>query len=156
MAKMVTDTIKNNILHGLDYILTDIENCPPKIWEQKSGGDYIWQQVLHTLAVSHSLLSDSNSVMPDFPESKEVLLLRDDSYKGDHSKELMYKNLHIIKDNIELFFANKNDNDLSQKVNFFGNPMPMLNMLLLASGHIYYHLGVFDAALREDGIKTAL
>ena len=156
MSRQAIERLEHALLANFSSLRKDIENCPDSVWEKKYGGDYIWQQALHTLAVNFMLMNEPGIKHPDLPESTDVLLMHDDSYKGDHSRELILKTMDTVLEHLSAYLDKKNDEDLYKDANFFGNSMPFFDILMIANGHIMYHLGVFDAALRENGAKTAL
>jgi hypothetical protein len=138
-----------------------VEVCPEDLWAKKFGGWPVWQQVYHALgSCQFSVLQAGEtpeqglyppevgglqSVPDATPAKKEVL-----EY-GARMKAKADAYLGALRD-ADLPDINRG---LTARMKSFGIDREFSHSQALAmlSGHIMYHLGTCDAALRERGLK---
>ncbi|MDR2339223.1 MAG: DinB family protein [Deltaproteobacteria bacterium] len=134
-----------------NYALFDkfVSTCPDEVWLSDFGGWPIWQQYAHTLWVNVLFLpgEPKPGLLPDLPD--DVVQLK---AKGGEplAKDAAKKSLEAIRKATFDYLASLSDGDLPKVAKKLGeNEFSNLKITTLLGGHIMYHLGVFDAALRE-------
>ncbi len=127
--------------------------CPDELWDKKAAGFVFWQQLVHALAGAHCwmreekpevssfLTFNGKNIYPELEHDPEITLTKADV------KQLCDE----TKAAAEKWFEGKNDDWLEKPLfetfTNFDNTTTQLR-------HIMYHVGHFDAVLREQGIKT--
>jgi uncharacterized damage-inducible protein DinB len=134
-----------------------IEVCPDDIWTQKFGGWPIWQHVYHILTLSGLFAAGAPPLQLPMPlETAKLTQTPDKSWSRQEAKAFAAQ----MRLPVESFFAGLDDANLGDKNEFlskmFKRDMPHSAALALLIGHLFYHLGVCDSALREHGLKGML
>jgi uncharacterized damage-inducible protein DinB len=137
-----------------------VEISPDKVWEGKIGKFAVWQQVFHAYATFDFFLSAKDAppalkelyppevwmfkTTPNIPAEKTALM----AYIKEADKLM------------EKFFSALDDRALANLHEGFSSRrnMPVTNAGVISSiiGHMYYHFGQCDAALREHGLNGLL
>ena len=136
-----------------------IDVCPDEIWSRSFGGWPIWQHVYHSLLFTELFALDSKESPEKHPLSMEVAVFAqtpDTPWSKYDAREFAMR----VRTQAEAYFAVLTDADLDRKhgmlSQFFKKDMPQTAAASIMAGHVYYHLGVCDAALREQGLKGIL
>ena len=157
MVKDATNIMEQTISRQLTLVEADIKNCPDSLWEEKCGGDPYWEQIYHVLCGMYLMLSFPDDPAPEFPLPGDAGKLNGAVVNEPHGKEIVLQFLEDTKKHLSGYFKRLDDSMLyAVKKDFFGEKLPLLAILVIASGHILYHVGVCDAALREKGAKTSM
>lgn len=159
MSRSIVTALQGSFARSFSLILQFIEVCPEDIWQQKFGGWPVWQQVYHTLASIDFFvlgLDEEHSKGLFAPEAGNVGNFENTPEKGP-SKAAMQEFAAVIKAKADAYIDGLLDADLSGKNRGFSARINMdmshASTLSILSGHILYHLGSCDAALRERGLK---
>ncbi len=156
MERKVTDVMAQTISSQFMLVEADIKNCPDKLWEEKCGGDPYWEQIYHVLAGVYVMLNFPGDPAPVFPLSGEAGRLKGAVVTEPHGKEVMLKYLEETRQYLINYFKRLDDSMIFTEKDFFGRKLPLLAILAIVSSHILYHVGVCDAALRENGAEAAM
>ncbi|HSP47819.1 MAG TPA: DinB family protein [Clostridiaceae bacterium] len=130
-----------------------LETCPDDLWNQKRSGFIYWQQLLHALTGIGFWFRDRKV---DF---KEPFAGRKVYPELDHEPEESLDKAEIkaykeeVKEIIEAFFADKNDEWLGQPCAIF-RKITNLDVILMEIRHILYHVGHCDSILRDSGLNA--
>lgn len=134
-----------------------IEICPDDIWQQKSGGWPVWQQVYHTVIATDFFISSSNQEAITLPLDEETASLSTNTPKKAICRAEMLKLAEIMQARAEKYFNGLQDNMLAKKDEALSAGMgaEATNAMAVSmlAGHIFYHLGSCDAALRDNGLE---
>jgi hypothetical protein len=129
-----------------------IEICPDEIWKRTFGGWPIWQHVYHVLVFTGE--SPESAPMP--AEVAHFSQTPDVPWSKAEAKIFAIQK----KAKAEAYFAQLNDAALVQTnerlSKSFAQNLPQSAAISLMTGHLFYHLGVCDSALREQGLKGIL
>ncbi|MDR1124581.1 MAG: DinB family protein [Deltaproteobacteria bacterium] len=136
-----------------------IEVCPEHIWEKKFGGWPIWQHVYHALTITGLFALESAETPVSAPMPMEVAMFASTPdavwKKGDAKIYAANK-----KTEVGVYLAKLNDANLASKntgvSQRFDKEMLQSSVSALMIGHLFYHLGVCDSALREEGLQGIL
>lgn len=133
-----------------------IEICPDNIWQEKSGGWPVWQQVYHALSATDFFISSSKQAPLEPPLNEEVANLGTAPQKAISRTE-MTKLAQIMEERANKYFAGLTDNLLAKKDDVLsagmGSDSTHALAVMMLCGHLLYHLGSCDAALRNHGLE---
>ncbi|MDR2406010.1 MAG: DinB family protein [Deltaproteobacteria bacterium] len=152
MTETIVDALKT-ITSG-NYSLFDrfLNESPKDIWESKFGGWPIWQQFVHTLFVNVMFLptAPQKDFLPGV--SLEISTLKEMG-TTPFSQESAKKSYEEIKRATFDYLDTLKDADLTSLGKKMGETeFSHLKIITLLNGHLMYHLGIFDAALREKNL----
>ena len=147
--------------HAYRLMIQFIEVCPEHIWVESFGGWPVWQQIYHALGSLQPMTMGEGDtpepglyppavgtfeVIPDHaPAKKDVL---------DYAARMKAK--------ADAYISGLRDADLPAPNQGLSSRMKARNIdhvfshaqtLSLLAGHLLYHLGSCDAALRQHGLK---
>lgn len=133
-----------------------IEVCPDEIWNKKFGGWPVWQQVYHALNAVDFFISE--------PGGEPVPALTDPEVGSLHAqgkkpitKDEMRHFAAQVKSAADGYMAALTDADMLRvaagATERMGRETLHATVMALMIGHMLYHLGSCDAALREHGLK---
>ncbi|MDR1243348.1 MAG: DinB family protein [Deltaproteobacteria bacterium] len=160
MSKDIVNSLMANYTRINGLFEKFIETCPQDIWAGKIGGFPVWQQVYHTYACFDFFLSgkgQSPLLKPLYPQ--EVVMFANipdtPAEKDEITGFVKAANLYMEK-----FSAALDDQALSDLNEGFSarRQLPCTNAGTISSviGHMFYHFGQCDAALRDHGLKGLL
>ncbi len=156
MSRNAVISLQGSFHHAMGLLEQFIDVCPDAIWSGKFGGWPVWQQIYHgVVATEFFALREGDAPTPAmYPQ--EVTLLSGASDKVP-SKADMKQLLRTMKTVGDRYINDLTDADLGGKNEGLSVRMQRdtthAATLALLSGHILYHLGSGDAALREAGLK---
>jgi hypothetical protein len=156
MSQAIVRIQQGSFTFAFSLLQQFITVCPDDVWTKKFGGWPVWQQVYHTLAAMEFFVA-----APEYEPVKglvapEVTMLK---VVGEHSvdKAQMKAFAKDVKAVADAYMDTLTDADLAQKAEGaslrMGNEMSHAAVVALMIGHVLYHLGSCDAALREQGLK---
>jgi hypothetical protein len=145
--------IFERISNGMEQF---IEICPDEIWKRTFGGWPIWQHVYHALVFTGLAMGEGPESAPMPAEVARFSQTPDVPWSKAEAKAFAAQK----REKAEAYFAQMNDAALIQinerlSKNFAQN-LPQSAAISLMTGHLFYHLGVCDSALREQGLKGIL
>ena len=156
MSRAIVQNQRGSFDFAFSLMLQFIEVCPDDVWSKKFGGWPIWQQVYHAFnAVDYFIAAPGaepvKGIVPGDVGSLTVI--------GDKpvSKGEMKEFATLVKAAADGYMDALTDVDLTRKAE--GATLRMkrdtlhATVMALMVGHILYHLGACDAALREQGLK---
>jgi hypothetical protein len=138
-----------------------IEVCPENIWAESFGGWPVWQQIYHALG-SLQFVTLREGETPDpglYPP--EVNMFEKIPDKAP-SKQDVLGYAARMKARADAYINALRDADLpginqmlTTRMKAYGidHEFSHSQTLTMLSGHIFYHLGACDAALRQHGLK---
>ncbi|MDR1124470.1 MAG: hypothetical protein LBM64_00185 [Deltaproteobacteria bacterium] len=133
-----------------------IDASSDKTWSTRVGGDPAWQHLLHALATSEFFLAPKEGG-PELPHhfSMEVVMFQ--ACPSAPSRDQLKTVAREARAYTEKFLHSLSDAELDSLHEGAGARMgaPLTNVALIANliGHLYYHFGHCDAALRDNGEK---
>lgn len=155
MSKVIVNALKNPIDYSFDLLNQFIDVCPDDLWAEKAGGWPIWQQVYHTISSIDFFIA--------YEGPKESPLASDDvaglMVVGEKalSKEALKAASVVAQKRLEGYIDSLTDECLPQRSEkVFANSQWDIThggILSFVAGHILYHIGSCDAALRNRGLK---
>ncbi|MDR0238707.1 MAG: DinB family protein [Deltaproteobacteria bacterium] len=145
--------------HAYGLMIQFIEVCPEDIWLESFGGWPIWQQVYHALGLQFLTLQEGETPEPDLcppevgsfkrtpdkaPAKKDVL---------DYAARMKAKADAYINALRGADLSGVNQGLTNRMKDYNGGEFSHSLTLSMLSGHLLYHLGACDAALRQRGRK---
>jgi len=161
MSQAVVRCQRAALEHAYSLIAQFIEVCPEPIWAQSFGGWPVWQQVYHALGGLQSMtLREGESPDPGLypPEAGMFELIPD---KVPTRKD-MFAYAARMKAKADAYINALRDVDLPDpnvgltarmKARGVERAFSHAQTLSMLAGHLLYHLGACDAALRQQGLK---
>jgi hypothetical protein len=156
MSDIATQGLKaifERVFNGMEQF---IEICPDEIWKRTFGGWPIWQHVYHVLVSAGLTMGENPESAPLPAEVAHFSQTPDVPWGKDEAKTFAAQK----KAKAEAYFAQLDDAALVQNnerlSKSFAHNMPQSAAISLMTGHLFYHLGVCDSALREQGLKGIL
>jgi hypothetical protein len=160
MSQSIISGQRASFEHAFGLMIRFIEVCPEDIWAKTFGGWPVWQQVYHALGSCQMGLRDGETPeqglyppevgmldsTPDKPPIKNDVL----EYAA-RLKARAGAYLTALQD-VDLPGINQRLTD-RMKAKGIQHEFSHSQTLVLLSGHLLYHLGACDAALRERGLK---
>ena len=146
--------------HAYGLMLRFIEVCPDDIWGKKFGGWPVWQQVYHALGSCQMGLRDGE--MPEQGLYPPEVGMLDSIPDKAPTKNYVLEYATRLKTRADAYLNTLKDADLPGINQRLTNRMKDKGMqhefshsqtLAMLSGHLLYHLGSCDTALREHGLK---
>jgi len=161
MSQTVIAGPRASFEYSYGLMIQFIEVCPEDIWTEKFGGWPIWQQVYHVLG-STQLMALREGETPEpglYPP--EVSMFEKIPDRPPAKKDMLGYAARM-KARADAYINALQDADLPainqiltarMKAHGMDHGFSHLQTLTMLSGHILYHLGACDAALRQHGLK---
>ncbi len=156
MSRNYVEKLERSFNRGQDMMDKFLTDCPEDLWQSVAGGYPVWLQYYHLMACvetlvmalneppKHQLYDMDTLFMCKFPEqplSKAKLTDYNNTLKAyfaDYMKGM---------DDAKLLLPHEG---ASQRLN---KPMTHMDVVEMIIAHVFYHLGSFDANLRDRGLK---
>ena len=159
MSRAIVLSLQGPFTHAYSLMVRFIDECPASIFVENTGGWPIWQQVYHALYVTVCFTLQPGEIPPDLPFDRETGLLLKPSDELC-TRETLQQFAVTVKQRADAFIDTLNDADLTSKnaimSDMFGREVTQATTLSMLAGHMFYHLGADDAALRNHGLKGML
>jgi len=161
MSQAILDGQRAAFEHAYGLVTQFIQVCPEDVWAEKFGGWPVWQQVYHALG-SCQFWTLQDGEMPEqglYPP--EVNKLQSTPDVAPAKKDVL-EYAARMKAKADAYLDALRDTDLpglnqglADRMKALGVPREFSHSqtLVMLSGHLLYHLGACDAALRERGLK---
>jgi hypothetical protein len=153
MSEPILQALKESSSGSYALFEKIVSACPQDLWESSFGGWPLWQQYMHTLWVNLVFLPGEPQLglLPEMPQAAVQL---EEKGANPISREDAGKCLEGVKKATFAYLDSLKDSDLPKTSKKMGETeFSNMKTIGLLNGHIMYHLGVFDAALREKGQK---
>ena len=156
MSEAIVKSQRGNFDFAFSLMMQFIDVCPDATWTKNFGGWPIWQQVHHTFAAVDFFISEPDAVPAESLVPQAVTFL---ATVGDTpvSKADMKAFAYKAKAAADEYMNTLTDAQLTQKATGASERMKRetthASVMALMVGHLLYHLGTCDAALREQGLK---
>lgn len=156
MSRVIVDNQRGSFDFVFSLTLQFIDVCPGAIWGKKFGGWPVWQQVYHALNGVGFFIAAPGAELADALTTPEVASL---NAQGDKpvTKAAMKKFAAQVKAAADGYMSALTDADMLTKAEGASLRMKRdtlhATVMALMIGHLLYHLGSCDAALRENGMK---
>jgi len=156
MANPIKDSLTAFVARVFGLMDEFLKLCPEEIWAQRFGGWPVWRQFFHAFSSTDFFLRDKDAAERPSPFGSDAGNLRvKDSSAPTPSKEKMREYMEDTQKRVNDYLAVLDDVALGQ-INKglsarFGQEYTHAVTITLLAGHIMYHLGSCDAALRESG-----
>ena len=161
MSQSIIGGLKVAFEHSYGLMVQFIEVCPEDIWAKTFGGWPVWQQVYHALGACQSFTLQDGETPEQGLYPQEV-----NSFQSIPDAAPLKKNVLEyavrMKAKADAYLNALQDADLPRlnqsltdrmKAKGIQHECSHSQTLALLSGHLMYHLGSCDAALRERGLK---
>ena len=159
MSRAIVTSLQGSFAHSFSLLQKFIEVCPEDVWQKKFGGWPVWQQVYHSLAcIDFFVMELEGQALKGLfgPGLGNVGNFEHTPDTGP-SKAAMLEYAVLAKGKADAYIAALSDAELPKKNEGFSTRISMdmthASTLSILGGHILYHLGSCDAALREQGFK---
>lgn len=156
MSRTIVEAQKGTFDFAFSLLQQFVEVCPDELWTQKFGGWPIWQQVCHALSAIHFFIAAPGEAPVNPLVAPEIgsLSAIGDTPVSKNAVRTFAAQAKAEADNYMNTLADANlDAPAEGATSRMGRPTLHANIMALMSGHILYHLGSCDAALRERGLK---
>lgn len=156
MSQVIVQNQRGNFEFAFSLLQQFIDVCPDEIWNKKFGGWPIWQQVYHTLNAVDFFIAEPDATPGPALVAPEISSL---AAVGDVpvTKEAMKNFANRAKTAADKYMDALTDDALPAKAEGaaarMGRETSHASIMALMVGHVFYHLGGCDAALREHGLK---
>jgi hypothetical protein len=152
MSKEIAEAVLASCTGNYSLFKKFLSTCPDDVWAASFGGWPIWQQVAHTIYVNTVFIPKDfpAGTLPDL--SQELFQLKE---KGTEPvpREFLLNSWEVVRKLTFEHLESLQDSDLPKTaIVRNGRELSTLKVVSLLTGHIMYHLGVFDSALRERGL----
>ena len=156
MSNAIVTAQKGNFDFTFSLVMQFIDICPDAIWRENFGGWPVWQQLYHGFAATNYFVLDAGAQGNAGPcPAGETLSAAADC--AAPSKDDMKAYANAIKDSADAWIGKLDDAALAQRhegaSSRMKRDMSNAGIMVLLSGHLLYHLGGCDAALRQHGLK---
>lgn len=155
MSRTIVENQRGSFDFAFSLLLRYIDVCPDAIWNGKFGGWPVWQQVYHALFAVDFFISAPGAEPVKGLVAPEVGSLK---IQGDTpvDKAAMKTFAGLIKAAADAYISALTDADMATvaegATKRMGRETSHAAVMALLIGHILYHLGSCDAALRENGM----
>jgi uncharacterized damage-inducible protein DinB len=156
MSRAIVDTQRGSFDFAFSLMMQFVDVCPDALWNKKFGGWPIWQQVYHALSAVDFFIAAPGVELIKGLTPPEVGSL---SVQGDTpvAKDAMRQFAAQVKAAADGYMSALTDADMPTKAEGASLRMKRetvhATVMALMIGHLLYHLGSCDAALRENGLK---
>lgn len=156
MSRAIVENQRGSFDFAFSLMMQFIDVCPDTVWNKKFGGWPIWQQVYHALSAVDFFIAAPGAEPVAGLTSPEVGSL---SVQGDRpvAKDAMRQFAAQVKAAADGYMSALTDADMLTQAE--GATLRMkretlhATVMALMIGHLLYHLGSCDAALRENNLK---
>jgi hypothetical protein len=147
--------------HAFGMMLQFIEVCPDDVWTKKFGGWPVWQQVYHALGTCQFFALKEGETPEQGLYPPEVHRFQSTPDAAPAKKDIQ-EYAARMKARADSYFTAMQDADLpgvnqslTSRLRAFGvqHDFTHSQTMAMLSGHLLYHLGSCDAALRDIGLK---
>ena len=156
MSNAIVRAQQGNFEFACSLVMQFIDACPDEIWRETFGGWPVWQQLYHGIAATEYFILGENAQRDTGPCAEGASLAVTAGCPAP-SKAEVKAYAQKIKAAADAWIATLNDAALPQKHEGASSRMKRdtsnANLMVLVTGHLLYHLGSCDAALRQHGFK---
>ena len=156
MSRAIVENQRGSFDFAFSLMQQFMEVCPDEIWNKKFGGWPVWQQVYHALNAVDFFISEPGAEPIKALVSPEVGSLREQG-APPITKDAMKEFAALVKSAADGYMNALTDADMLRQADGatkrMGRETLHATVMALMIGHILYHLGSCDAALREHGMK---
>jgi len=156
MSRAIVENQRGSFDFAFSLLQQYMEVCPDEIWNKKFGGWPVWQQVYHALNAVDFFIAAPGAEPVKGLVPAEVGSLKVQGEKPV-SRDEMKEFAKLVKSAADGYMNALNDADMTKisegATARMGRETRHATVMALMIGHILYHLGSCDAALREQGLK---
>ena len=156
MSNATVSAQKGNFDFTFSLAMQFIDVCPDAIWRVNFGGWPVWQQLYHGIAAINYFILDAD-VQGNAGPCPAGGTLSAVAACAAPAKADMKTYANAIKASADAWIGKLNDAALPQKhegaSSRMQRDMSNAGIMVLLTGHLLYHLGSCDAALRQHGLK---
>ena len=155
MSRDIINAVQAPYRHSWSLLTQFIDVCPEKIWNETRGGWPVWQQIAHALAVLNFFTLGENDAPASAPCDMATLMLK---VQGSCAigKDAMREYAETVRVGVDAWLDGLSDKDLtrihtvlSKKI---GRDVAYGAAVAMLASHTCYHIGSYDAALRDNGL----
>ena len=156
MSNAIVRSQQGNFEFTFSLTMQFIDACPEEIWREKFGGWPVWQQIYHGLGVLDFFTRSTaaEAVVGPCPAASSLDSVADCPAPSKAEMKAFAQKAKAVTD---AWLQGLTDADLPCKHEGasarMGNEFTNAGIMVLLSGHLLYHLGSCDAALRQHGLK---
>ncbi len=162
MSRVLVTQLRVPFDQAFGLLLQFMDICPDDLWAEKNGGWPVWQQVFHLLN-GMAAFTENPEPAPALPAEYAVDLptgLLQKQATGLCPKNVMREFAQKCKTRADGYIQSLDDTTVMEKnatiSKLFGIDFNHLSTITLLATHTMYHLGGFDAALRNRGLKGVM
>ncbi len=162
MSRTLVTQLQAPVDQAFDYLFQFMDVCPDDLWAEKNGGWPIWQQMYHLLSAVPAF-TETAAPVPDLPAEYGVdaaISFLEKQATALCPKNVMREFATQCRDIANAYIAALDDTSVLAKnatlTTLFEADFTHLSSMTLLAVHSMYHLGGFDAALRNRGMKGIL
>lgn len=156
MSRAIVENQRGSFDFAFSLLSQFMDVCPDEIWNRKFGGWPIWQQVYHALNAVDFFISAPGAEPVKALVSPDVGSLK---VQGESpvTRAEMKEFASLVKSAADGYMNALTDAGMitlaEGATQRMGRDTLHATVVALLIGHILYHLGSCDAALRENGLK---
>lgn len=155
MSRAIVETQRGSFDFAFSLLRRFMDVCPDAIWNEKFGGWPIWQQVYHALNAVDFFIA-----APDAEPVKGLVSPDVGSLKVQGATPVSKADMKAFADMVKAaadgYMTALTDADMTTPAagasKRMGRETRHAAIMALMVGHLLYHLGSCDAALRENGL----
>lgn len=156
MSRLILDGMVGQFQRVAGFYDKFIEVCPDKVWAEPFGKFPVWQTAFHAAYCIGFFLGPKDApVEVEAPYGGEVVMFQ--SFPPAADKAVMAKYFKEMSAFANSYFASISDVDLTAEHAGFSarvnTPYTVASAITGLVGHHYYHFGMCDAALRQNGLE---
>ncbi len=148
-------TLKRSFDKSFSMITALIERSPGSVWNEKGGGFYWWQQLLHALCgTDYWLRLDGDNFVEPFAE-RVVYPELDGEPEAMLSRSELTEYARSVRRKADAYFAARDDGWLLRPCPFYGK-LTRADVVSMQVRHLMYHAGHCECILRDRGLPADL
>lgn len=156
MSRAIVENQRGSFDFAFSLMRQFMDVCPEDLWARKFGGWPVWQQVYHALNAVDFFISAPGAEPVKGLVPPDVSALKAQG-KKPVSKTTMKEFADQVKAAADGYMAALTDEDMTAvaegATSRMGRETRHATVMAMMVGHLLYHLGSCDAALRENGMK---
>jgi hypothetical protein len=158
MGKSLTEICRVALEKPIDLLDACIDNCPDSLWNKTFAGESYWRHIYHALAAVWVFFPCKNKNCSDSTElsNTKAATLGSEYTQKIPDKKILKQVVREAKQHLTLYFEDIKDSILFAEVEFSGRQLLLIELVVTASRHGAYNVGICEALLRDNGAQTVV
>lgn len=152
----ILDELKTPLFSSIDLINSCIENCPDELWDKRGDGPVYWQQIYHVLTSFWLFLPVTEGNTHNYPSLDEAANIRKEYSGQTPGKDILSQIAKESVNHARMYFNRMNESMLATEIDFKGRVVRIFDLIILATTHAMYHVGICDAMLIRNGGQAVM